>query len=98
MELLNIPTQTAAIAVEGLTKRYGALAAIAGPAGQARRRGSGDRRARARRSRLAGVAASVAAGSVVVVVSLGGVFEWLVAARPAVTSRSTAMASAARCV
>ena len=28
MELLNIPTQTAAIAVEGLTKRYGALAAV----------------------------------------------------------------------
>jgi hypothetical protein len=28
MELLNIPTQTAAIAVEGLTKRYGALTAV----------------------------------------------------------------------
>jgi len=28
MELLNIPTQTAAIAIEGLTKRYGALTAV----------------------------------------------------------------------
>ena len=28
MELLNIPTQTAAIAVEGLTKRYGALTVV----------------------------------------------------------------------